>query len=58
MLLRIMFVSFGGGSPFKLLRNADLEEGMTAGLEWGNTVKPRAPDNTSHHDGRRVVIEW
>lgn len=31
MLLRIMFVGLGGGSPFKLLRNADLGEGMTAG---------------------------
>ena len=31
MFLRIMFVGLGGGSPFKLLRNADLGEGMTAG---------------------------
>ena len=53
-----MFVGLGGGSPFKLLRNADLGEGMTAGLEGGNTVKPRAPGNTSHHDSRLVVVGW
>jgi hypothetical protein len=57
MLLRIMFVGLGGGSPFKLLWNADLDEGMTAGLEGGNTVKPRAPGNTSHHDSG-LVVGW
>lgn len=57
VLLRIMFVCFGGGSLFKLLRNANLDEGMTAGLKRGNTVKLRAPGNTSHHDSG-LVVEW